>query len=90
MGKCSKTDDARKQVLRDFSNEILNSPHLEETAIRKICTDRLTALKEESTKCDSNKFTILIKNRLANRDKEPGLLDFLLHKIHSLRDYAAG
>ena len=81
---------SRQQVLRNLSHDLANSHTLEEMAIRIGCTAKLVALKEESSKHDSSRFTRLIKNRIANRDNEYGLLDFLLHKKYSFRDHTTG
>ena len=80
--------ESRKQILRDFSHDIVNSSTLEETAIRNGCTAKLAALKEESSKHDPSRFTI--KNRITNRDNKNGLLEFFLHKKYSFRDHTAG
>jgi len=47
----------------------------------------LSNLKAEATKNDTCKLTNLIKNRIANKD---GMLNFLVHKMYSLRDFTAG
>jgi hypothetical protein len=81
---------ARNLVLKNFSHAITSSQLLEESAIRKSCLEKRLALKEEAKTLDSSKFTKLVRNRLANRNKEDGVLEFLIHKIHAFRDYASG
>jgi hypothetical protein len=81
---------ARRQILSNFGYEIISSSTLEDSAIRKSCTEKLNDMKAEKRKLDSCKFTKLVKNRLLYRDREKGMLEFLLHKIHAFRDYASG
>jgi hypothetical protein len=77
--------DARKQVLTSFSHDIISSPQLEETTIRRSCNEMLAAMKDEAKTHDSCRFTKFIKNRL--EQKEDNLLEFILHKAHSIRDF---